>query len=240
MYNSNVQSFIFLLLISLPVFADINFDTHKLTFEYGTSFHTIRGHQQSNDSKGKLTSPQMPYVNASYMFTLSNVWGVDLFGGMQFVRFSEPPGTFSLKSEDQVLSHFGIELQKKLGSFARLGFFGRHQDHPLYVAKTPTEIEVLRKTFVEAGVHYSLSQRRRIGLLWGVGVKAFLLFPTDGGNVTTESGAGAEGYARLGWVGPFGTQIQVKGFYQNAQAPNADIHFEHENLGYSGVISYSY
>lgn len=235
-----MMHFVFLLLFTSQAFAEINLDSQQLSIEYGTSFHTVNGKQKENSSSGRLTSNKMPFLNGAWTIALGNTWALQLFGGAQFIRFNDPPGTFTLKKEDVVLAHYGLELKKKISAIAKFGVFSRFQDHPLYFAKTPTEVEIFNNRFLESGIHYELSQRRRIGLLWGIGAKGFVIFPSKGGNVTTESGAGGEAYGRLGWVGPFGTQYQIKGFYQYTTAPNAEITFEHENLGYSLIVSYSY
>ncbi len=138
------------------------------------------------------------------------------------------------------MNHFGLEVIKKTSPISKFGVFLQQQDQPVYFAETPTEFRVVRKSFVEGGVHYSLGQRRRIGLLWGTGVKAFSVFPTKGGNVTTEAGYGGEAYARLGWVGFLGALYQIKGFYHITSVPNADINFSHEILGYAFMVNYSF
>lgn len=228
-----------LLLISLPVFAEINLETHDFTFEYGLSYHTVLGEQKSNDSKGKFVTNQMPFWNASYSYRLGAKGGIRFFGGMAFLRFEEPPEG-DLLNQDQILNNFGVEIFRKTSPLTRTGIFLRQNDHPVYFAKTSTDFEMEKKSFGEAGLDYSIGQRRRIGLLWGLGGKAFLIFPTRGGDVTTEGGYGAEAHARLGWVGPWGTLFQVKGFFSHTSAPNAAIEFVHENLGYCGMISLSF
>jgi hypothetical protein len=72
--------------------------------------------------------------------------------------------------------------------------------------------EVTKAKFAQGGISFTLHQRRRLGLLWGLGVKGYALLPVDGGDITTEAGAGSEGFARLGWLGPFGTSYLLKGF----------------------------
>lgn len=114
------------------------------------------------------------------------------------------------------------------------------QDHPLYRGIGPTTFEVFKLKFAQSGVHVQVGQRRRIGLLQGAGAKGYVLFPTKGGEVATESGVGVEAYARLGWVDPLGTLHQVKGFYQASTAPNAEVNFSHEILGYCYQVSISY
>ncbi|MBA2406306.1 MAG: hypothetical protein H0V66_16130 [Bdellovibrionales bacterium] len=230
---------LFLLLIPLTSQAEINLETHDISVEYGVGYHTLKGEQKSNNSKGRLTSLQNPYWLAAYTLRTGAKFAIRIYGGTHLVRFDEPAfGT--LKNEDQVLNQYGIEVINKTTPIAKTGFFFMLQEHPLYFAKTPTDFEVLKKSFYQAGVHFSLGQRRRIGLLWGVGIKGYTIFPTEGGNVTTESGVGTEAYARLGWVGPFGTLYQVKGMYQVTTAPNADIEFTHEFLGYCFQVSHSF
>lgn len=155
------------------------------------------------------------------------------------MRF-EDPGVGTIVSDFDSLSMFGLELISKTGPNSKLSFFLMQQDHPLYRAVSPTEFEVFKLKFAQGGVHYQISQRRRIGLLWGIGAKGYLLFPTKGGTVATESGVGGEAYARLGWVGPLGTLHQIKGFYQASTAPNAEVNFSHEILGYCYQVSISY
>jgi hypothetical protein len=234
-----VKLLLLLFLFSFSTFAEINMETHDFSFEYGLSYHTVRGEQKSNGSKGRLVTNQMPSFMGSYTYRFSNNMALKFFGGIQVVKFDEPAfGT--LINEDQVLNQFGMEIIAKTSPFAKWGFFVRQQDHPLYFAKTPTDFEILKLKFVETGVHYSLGQRRRIGLIWNLGGKAFHVYPAKGGNVATESGIGGEGYARLGWIGPWGTVFTMKGFYQITTAPNADVNFSHENLGYAFVLNYTY
>jgi hypothetical protein len=224
----------------LPIaYAEVNIETQDLQFEYGLAYHTLRGRQEQNESKGRLTSPQFPYFNAAYTFRTSQNTALRMFGGVQTVRFDEPAFGTTI-SEKQALVQYGLEFVKKLGPIMKLGIFGMKQDHPLYVTVAPDEFEVIRVSFAQAGVHLSFSQRRRIGLLWGIGAKGYALFPTKGGNFLTEFGGGGEGYARLGWVGPLGTMIHLKGFYQVSTAPNAEVTFTHEVLGYSLNVQYSF
>ena len=219
--------------------SQVNIETHDFSFEYGLAYHTLKGEQKRNNTKGQLTSPQNPFYNAAYTFRTSTNTALKFFGGVQLVRFDSPLNA-GLKNEDQVLNHFGLELITRTSPISKFGIFLMQQDHPLYFAKSPTELEVFKKSFAESGLHWSLGQRRRVGLLWGLGAKGFLIFPTKGGNASTESGVGAEGYGRLGWVGPLGTLFQVKGFYQATTAPNAEVSFTHEILGYCFLLSFSY
>lgn len=224
---------IFLIFISFSAQSDINVETHDFQVEYGFTYHTLYGTQKSNNSEGRLTSPQFPYWSASYSYRFSNTWAIKFFGGIHFVRFDEPQqADATLKSENKVLNHHGIELIKKTGPFSKLGVFLMEQDRPLYFAKTPEKFEVVDRPFLQSGLHLALGQRRRIGLIWGLGAKGYVLFPSKGGNIVTESGYGGEGYARLGWIGPLGTTYQLKGYYQASTAPNAFVTFNHEQLGY--------
>lgn len=231
--------FLLFLIIPLTCFADINLETHDISVEYGVGYHTLRGEQKSNHSKGKLTSSLNPYWLAAYTLRIGQKTAARIFGGVQFARFDEPAfGT--LKDENQVLTQYGLEIIRKNSPLLKTGIFIMQQDHPLYFAKTPTDFEVIKKSFIQTGVHFSLGQRRRIGLLWGLGVKGYTLFPSSGGNVATEAGLGGEAYARLGVVGPFGALYQAKGFYQVSTAPNADVTFSHEFLGYCFQVSHSF
>ena len=195
---------VLLLFYSFSILAEINHETHDFSFEYGLGYHTLRGVQKDNNSKGTLTSSQNPYWLGSYTLRLGSNFGLKAFGGVHVVRFNEPKyGT--LKDEDQLLNQFGLELIHKLSPLDKLGFFLMQQDHPLYYAKTPTDFEVVKKAFVQAGVHYSIGQRRRIGLLWGLGAKAYTIFPAQGGDVATEAGVGGE--AETGQGDPGGPLI---------------------------------
>jgi hypothetical protein len=226
-------------LLPLLAFGEVNIETQDLQFEYGLAYHTLRGKQNNNNSTGRLTSDQYPFWLGSYTFRTSQATALRFFGGVQFVRFNEPKfGT--LISEKQELVQYGMEFIRKLGPIAKLGLFGMKQDHPLYFAQDPTHFKVIRESFAQAGAHLSWSQRRRIGLLWGVGLKGWVLFPVHGGNVITETGGGGEGYLRLGWVGPLGTMYHIKGFYQVSSAPNAQAVFTHEVLGYSLNVQFSF
>jgi hypothetical protein len=233
----------FLILLSFSFFplayAEVDIETQDLQFEYGMAYHTLRGKQESNKSTGRLTSPQFPYFLGAYTFRATQKTAFRLFGGAHFVRFDEPPAGTTI-SEKQALVQYGVEMIRKLGPIMKLGIFGMKQDHPLYVTTEPNVYEVIRASFAQAGVHVSWSQRRRIGLLWGIGAKGYVLFPTKGGSFLTETGGGAEGYARLGWVGPLGTMIHLKGSYQVSTAPNAEVIFTHEVLSYSLTVQYSF
>ena len=219
--------------------AEVNLENNELAFEYGFMYHTLNAKQKSNNSTGRLVTDQMPYYAAAYTLRVSQKTALRFFGGIQVAKFNEPKrGT--IKNEDQIFNHFGLEILRKTGPNTKWGLFFMQQDHPVYFARTPTEFEVFKLSFAEAGVHYSLSQRRRIGLLWGLGFKAFTIFPTKGGDVVTEAGVGGEAYARLGWVGPLGTLYQLKGFTQTTTAPNSDTNFSHSILGYCLLISHSF
>lgn len=218
----------------------MNIETHDFSFEYGHAYHVLQGEQKSNNSKGRLTSPQYPFWQGSYTLRLGRTWGLRVFGGIHFVRFDEPKGSEQLKSEKKELAHHGVELLNKTGPYSRLGLFFMQQDHPLYFTKAPDEFEVIKKHFYQGGLHWALGQRRRIGLIWGLGAKGYFIFPTEGGNITTEGGVGGEGYARLGWIGPFGTTYQAKAFYQGNTAPNADVNFTHELFGYSFQVNLTF
>ena len=241
-YKITVMRIVLLLLtFSLIPFAyaEVNIETQDLQFEYGLAYHTLRGRQEANETKGRLTSHLYPYFLGSYTFRASQASALRLFGGVHTVQFDEPPFGTTI-SEKQALVQYGVEFIRKLGPIMKLGIFGMKQDHPLYVTVRPDVFEVIRTSFAQTGMHLSFSQRRRIGLLWGLGAKAYALFPTKGGSFLTETGGGGEGYARLGWVGPLGTSIHFKGFYQVSTAPNAEVTFSHEVLGYSVTVQYSF
>jgi hypothetical protein len=220
-------------------FAEVNMETHDFSFEYGLAYHTLKSEQKNNNTAGKLTSDQLPYWLAGYTLRLGRNFGVRAFGGVSVLRFNEPPrGT--LETEFTSLTNYGLEFISKTGPNSKFSFFGMEQEHPLYKATGPSTFEVFKIKFAQAGVHWQVGQRRRIGLLWGAGLKAYALFPSKGGNVSTESGAGGEAYARLGWVGPLGTLHQIKGFFQGSTAPNAEVNFTHEVLGYCYQASISF
>ncbi len=109
-----MRLFLLLLFFSLPAFAEINLDTQQFSVEYGTSFHTLNGERTDNGSQARLKTNQMPYLNGSYTFAMGDSWGVQFFGGAQFLSFNEPAGPFTLKNEEVVLSNYGVELQKKI------------------------------------------------------------------------------------------------------------------------------
>jgi|GEM_PF-2678182 len=237
MMKALLLPFIFL---ATAAHAEINIERFEFSGEYGLAFHVLEGEQRSNGSKGKLTSPQFPYWNGSLTTRLSQNWGIRLFAGLQFVRFDEPSGEQEIKSERKELLQYGVEIITKTGPNTRIGYFVMQQERPLYFNKAPGEFEVIKASFGQAGMSWTAHQRRRIGLLWGVGAKAFALFPVDGGDILTEAGAGAEGFARLGWIGPLGTSYLIKGFYQYASAPNAEVNFTHEVFGYAGVVNFTF
>lgn len=228
-----------LFFISTALKAQVNLETHDFSFEYGLAYHTLKSEQKTNNTKGRLSSNQQPYWIGAYTLRLGQNYGAKLFGGYSVLRFEEP-GFGTLESEFDSLSMFGLEIFKKTGPNSKFGIFVMQQDHPLYRAVGPSTFEVFKLKFAQSGVHFQLGQRRRIGLLWGIGGKGYVLFPTKGGEVATESGVGGEAYARLGWVGPLGTLHQIKGFYQVSTAPNAEVDFTHEILGYAYQISISY
>jgi hypothetical protein len=237
MMKALLLPFIFL---ATAAHAEINIERFELSGEYGLAYHSLEGEQKSNNSKGKLTSPQYPYWNGALTTRISQNWGLRIFGGLQLVRFDEPAGTQELKSERKELINYGLEIITKTGPYSRLGYFIMQQERPLYFNKAPGDFEVIKTGFVQGGLSYTLHQRRRIGLLWGLGAKAYTLLPVDGGTILTEAGVGGETFARLGWIGPLGTSYLLKGFYQIATAPNADITFTHEVFGYGGQINYTF
>ncbi len=228
-----------ILFTSFRSLAEVNLERHDFSFEYGLAYHTLKSEQKNNNTGGKLTSSQLPYWLGSYTLRIGQNYGLKIFGGLSVLNFNEPPDG-KLDTEFTSLTTIGGEIFKKTGPVSKFGFLFMQQEHPLYKAVGPTEFEVFKIKFNQAGFHWQLGQRRRIGLLWGLGLKGYLIFPSKGGNVSTETGAGAEAYARLGWVGPLGTLHQVKGFYQGASAPNAEVNFTHEVLGYCYQISLSF
>lgn len=231
---------LFALLISPAAFAEINIEKYELSGEYGLAYHSLEGEQKSNNSKGKLTSPQYPYWNGSIAMRLSQNWGLRLFGGFQFVRFDEPTGTQELKSERKELLQYGAEIITRTGTHSRIGYFIMQQERPLYFNKAPGDYEVIKEQFAQAGLSWTLHQRRRVGLLWALGVKGYTLFPVKGGDIITESGIGGEGFARLGFIGPLGTSYLLKGFYSIATAPNAEVNFTHEVYGYGVQVNFTF
>lgn len=235
-----MRIFMAFLFLTAPAFAEINIEKYELSGEYGLAYHSLEGEQKSNNSKGRLTSPQFPFFNGSVAMRLSQNWGLRLFGGLQFVRFDEPPGTEQLKSERKELLHYGAEIITKTGPNSRLGYFVMQQERPLYFNKAPGEFEVIKEQFAQAGISWTLHQRRRVGMLWALGVKGYTLFPVAGGDIITESGLGGEGFARVGFVGPLGTSYLLKGFYQYATAPNAEVNFTHEVYGYALQINFTF
>lgn len=228
-----------ILFLSLNAFGEANLESHDFSFEYGLAYHTLKEEQKSNQSKGRLTSDQNPYWLGAYTVRISQRNALRFFGGISLVRFNEPAfGKVIGKGQD--LNQFGLEFLSKTGPVSKFGFFLMQQDHPYYYAVTPTDYQIGIIKFAQAGLHLQLGQRRRIGLLWGLGLKAFTIFPTKGGPLATEAGAGGEGYLRFGWVGPLGALYQIKGFYQGVTAPNAEVSFSHEILGYCLQISHSF
>lgn len=228
------------MLLSFSALAEIDSERFELSGEYGLAYHSLVGEQKSNGSKGRLTSPQYPYWNGWITTRLTQNWGLRFFGGIQFVRFDDPVGAEQLTNERKELFNYGVEVIKKLGPYSRIGYFFMQQERPLYFNKAPGEFEVTKAKFAQSGISLTLHQRRRLGLLWGLGVKGYALLPVDGGDVTTEAGAGGEGFARLGWLGPFGTSYLLKGFYQYAAAPNADVTFTHEVFGYGAQVNFTF
>lgn len=231
---------IFLYSILSTAHAEINTERFEISGEYGFAYHSIEGEQKSNKSRGRLTSPQFPYYNGALTLRLSQNLGIRFFGGIHFVRFDEPVGTQELKSEQKELFHYGMEIITKTGPSSRIGYFIMQQERPLYFTKAPNEYEVIKNQFAQAGLSLTLHQRRRIGVLWGLGAKAFALFPVEGGDIVTESGLGGEGFARIGYIGPLGTSYFIKGFYQIATAPNAEVNFTHEIYGYAAQINFTF
>ena len=234
-----MKVFLLLLLYSFSALAELNHETHDFSFEYGLTYHTLRGQQKSNNTEGRLTSDQNPFWLAAYTYRLGANFGIRFFGGIHTVRFNETAyGT--LKNEDQLLNQFGLELVHKITPITKWGFFFMQQDHPLYYAKSPSEFEVQKSEFFQGGLHWAIGQRRRIGLIWGLGLKGYLMFPGKGGSIATETGVGGEGYARFGWADHYGTLYQIKGVYQATTAPNAEVNFTHEILGYCFQVSHTF
>ncbi len=220
-----------LLLISCSAWAQRNQESRDFSFEYGVTQQALQASEKVSDTSVKLTSNQDPYWLASFSFKFTRNFALKLFGGINLVKFNKSVDA-NLTERDQILNQFGLEIFKKSKGMARNGFFVMQQDHPQYIVLGPTDFAVTKKSFLQAGWHFSLGQRRRIGFLWGLGIKAFAMAPVKGGNIATEGGAGGEGYARLGWVGPFGLLYQLKGTYQSATTPNSDSKFTHDILSY--------
>lgn len=237
MMKALLLPFIFL---TTAAYAEINIERFEFSGEYGLAYHSLEGEQKSNNSRGKLTSPQFPYWVGSLTTRLSQNWGIRLFGGIHFVRFDEPAGEQETKSESKELLNYGAEIITKTGPYTRLGYFLMQQERPLYFNKAPGDFEVIKASFGQLGASWTVHQRRRVGLLWGLGARGFSLLPVKGGNIVTEAGYGADAFARLGWIGPLGTSYLIKGFYQYASAPNAEVNFVHEVFGYSAVINYTF
>ena len=167
----------FILFLSFTSKAEVNLETHDFSFEYGLAYHTLKSEQKNNNTAGKLTSDQLPYWMAGYTLRLGRSFGIRAFGGVQVVRFNEPPeGT--LETEFTSLTTMGLELISKTGPNSNFSFFGMQQEHPLYKAVGPSTFEVFKIKFAQAGVHWQIGQRRRIGLLWGAGLKLYALFPS--------------------------------------------------------------
>lgn len=79
-------------LFSLPLLAQVNLETHDFNLEYGLSYHSLYAVQKANGTSGRLTSSQNPYWQGSYTLRLGQLWGVRLFGGVQFLQFNDPQG----------------------------------------------------------------------------------------------------------------------------------------------------
>lgn len=224
----------------LPALAEINIERFELSGEYGFAYHTLEGTQKSNNTKGRLTSPQYPYYKGAITTRLGRDWGIRAFGGLHLVRFDEPPGQSDTENENKQLLHYGLEFIRKTGPHSRLGLFVMNQDRPLYFTKSPTEYEVTQAQFAQAGLSWTIHQRRRVGILWAIGLEGYTLFPVKGGDIITETGLGGEAFARLGFIGPLGTSYLFKGFGQYATAPNAEVTFSHLVLGYSLVVNFTF
>lgn len=235
-----MKMLLLLLALSFTARAEINIEKYELSGEYGFAYHSLTGTQKSNNSKGKLTSPQYPYWNGAITTALTKNWAIKLFGGVQFVRFDEPPGLQNTKNENKELLHYGLEILTRTGPYSRIGYFIMQQERPLYFTKSPSEYEVVKEQFAQAGLSFTLHQRRRVGILWSLGLRGYTLFPVKGGDVITETGLGGEGFAKLGFIGPLGTSYLIKGFYQIATAPNAEVTFTHEVFGYGAQINFTF
>lgn len=237
---TGMRILLFLLLLPVAAFAEINIEKYELSGEYGLAYHTLKGKQKSNNTTGQLTSPQYPFWTGAISTRLGQNWGIKAFGGIHLVRFDEPPGRSAITNDNLQLLHYGLEFFRKTGTNSRLGYFAMQQERPLYYTKSPTQYQVLKEQFAQMGLSWTLHQRRRVGILWALGVKGYTLFPVKGGDVITESGVGGEAFARIGFIGPLGTSYLLKGFYQAATAPNADVNFTHEILGYSLTVNLTF
>lgn len=230
---------IFLSLFLTKTHAQVNLEKHDFSFEYGLMFHTLEAREKNRNSSGKLTTNQMPYYNLSYSLRLPRDFGLKIFGGLQVLRYEEPAGVV-VKKEDQVLNEFGLELMKRMNTYSRLGIFFRHQDQNVYYAKDVAEFEVEKIPFIHSGLGLSLGQRRRVGLLWGVGGEGYLIFPSRGGEVATELGHGGKVFARLGFATSLGTLYQFKASQMVTSAPNARVSFTHSIAALSLMVSHQF
>jgi hypothetical protein len=207
-------------------------DQMELVAEYGFSSHAVTGKEKQAGTKGLFTAPTFPYVLGHFRFNFNPEQGLIFFYRFQLTKFDEPTNA-TIRSREVVLQSYGFELQNKLSPLWRLNFFTKLNQRPNYRAITPTEFAIFPKKFMEPGVSLVISQRRRVGLLWGVGAKGFLLLPTGGdGNFATESGYGVEGLAYLGWVGPMGSLYKINTFYNLAYTPNAQVDITYDEVGY--------
>lgn len=241
MASACLKIFILLFFSSFPglLMAEVDMHSTELSLEYGFSYLSVEGLEKSNNTKGRLTTNQFPYLNSSLMQRVNNKLGIKFNFGMQFTQFTKSPN-FALENQNLLLLRYGLETFYKLGPYSRIGFFLDEQERPLYFANSPTDITLFKRKFVQPGVNYGLTQRRRVGLLWGLNGKFFLMTPSSGGDIATETGAGAEVAARLGFVGPLGTLYQIRGFYNYATAPNALVSFTQEELGYGILIQHTW
>lgn len=233
---SLVLNLILILFFASSALADVDHQSAEISGEYGLSYQSVSGLEKKNNTKGHLASAESPYFKISGAARVLKNLGVQLYGGTTFTQFLKSP-KFQLGNRNLALFLFGAEAFYRSGDYLRIGFFVEQKERPLYYATTPTEVQMYKNKFIQPGVHFSLSQRRRVGLLWNVGAKGFTMTPKSGGQIATESGVGGEAYAKLGFVDFTGTQYSIKGFYQTATSPNAIVKFTNEELGYSLQIT---
>lgn len=241
-YHASMKALVLLIFITFSTSALAvvdNKDTLEVSAEYGFAYHTLHASQKSNGSEARFTSSQNPFFQGSFTAKFATDWQWRINGGVQYVQYNDPEGG-SIVGEKTALTNYGLELVHRLGPYLRIVYFGRNQDQTIYKTNSPNVYEIVRVPFGQGGFKIALAQRRRIGFLWAVGAGTFLMLPTKGGDVVTEGGYGAEAYARLGFVGFGGILYQIKGAYNMAQAPNAEVTFVHEVLSYSLIVSYPF
>lgn len=230
---------IVLVSFSSRVFAEADTSRLQLSAEYGLSYHEVAGHDKTNDSKGYIRSLTSPYWKGIWTHRILKNLAYRLSVKTQLVEFSQPKDA-DLKKRKQTFLTGEFALAWQQNPYLQNNLFVRQQERMIYRAQGTAKYEILKRPFVEPGLHMFWGNRRRIGFLVGLGLQAFAMLPTKSESIVTGLGYGYGGSVRAGWISARGISTTLKAFYDEGISPNSTIDFKHSELGYSLTTTYSF